>query len=116
MSFSVLLCDPQYKLEGNVPLDNGKFSVYVLPALPLIRNFPEAAVRALFSGGTGRRHETRGRGSRPSIEPEAPISMLIFTKEFNRTAPLHPFPLPAINDNMNRVLRSAANAYLFQRL
>lgn len=38
--------------------------------------------------------------------------MLLFTGGFNGTKPLHPLPLSVINNNMNKVLKSAAKAYL----
>lgn len=108
MHLSVLLCDPQYKIQrANVTLSNGKLSASVLPALPLLGNFPEQTASALFSQAL---MNTLG-----NMEPDRqlnPVSMLLFTGEFHGSGPLHPLPLPVINDNMNRVLRSAAKTYL----
>lgn len=110
MSVSVLLCDPQYKLQrANVTLSNGKLSANVLPTLSLIGNFPEAAVGALFSQGIA---DALGPEEEDPDRLLSPISMLVFTGELNGTGPLRPFPLPVINDNMNQVLKPTAKAYL----
>lgn len=111
MSLSVLLCDPQFKIQrANITLSSdGKLSANVLPGFPLIGNFPETAANALFS-----------QALMDTLRPEwedpdrllSPISMSLFTGGLNGTGPLQPFPLPVINDNMNRVLKSAAKAYL----
>ncbi len=110
MSLSVLLCDPQFKIQrANVTLSGGNLSAEIFPTLPLIGNFPETAANALFS-----------QALLEALRPEegdsehllSSISMLLFTGGLNGTGPLRPFPMPLINDNMNRILRSAAKAYL----
>lgn len=110
MSLNVLLCDPQYKIQtASITLSRGNLSANILPASPLLGNFPDAAAAALFSqallGTLGLDQEDLDR----TLDP---ISMFLFTGEFNGTGPLRPFTLPVINQNMNRVLKSAAKAYL----
>ncbi len=110
MSLSVLLCDPQYQIQrANVTLSDGKLSANVFPTLPLIGNFPETAANALFSQAL---LETLGPEDQDPGRLVGSISMLLFTGGWNGTGPLHPFPLSVINDNMNRILKSAAKAYL----
>ncbi len=107
---SVLLCDPQYKIQrANVMLSSGKLSANVFPILPLIGNFPETAANALFSQAL---LETLGPEDEDPDRLLGSIAMLLFTGGYDGTGPLHPFPLPVINDNMNRILRSAAKAYI----
>lgn len=108
--YRVLLCDPQYKTQrANVTLSNGQLSASILPDLPLIGNFPEAAATALFFqaflGVFGPQEEDTSH----FLDP---ISMFIFTGEFNETDPQPPLSLPVINTNMNRALKSAAKTSL----
>lgn len=90
-------------------MSNSQLSANILLDLPLIGNFPEGEATTLFSTAL---LEVLGPQEEDPNRLINPISMLLFTREFDGVEPLRPLPLPVINNNMNRVLKSAAKAYL----
>lgn len=94
---SVLLCDPHFMIsKAEVTLQDGQLHANPVEQ-PLLGNFPESAANSLFS--------------QAFLNAKFPRGSVVFpftTGPENRQTLL---TLPEINDNMNRLIQSAAKAY-----
>lgn len=91
-------------------LSNGQLTAVVLQDSPLVGNIPERAANAIFSQGLLYALEPEARVALPINA----VAMLTFMEaaKTNGHRPLRPLSLTQISENMNRIIKSAAKAYI----